>query len=689
MANKESGEFNKESDPQASNVASLLYRKSIAWAKFHNSTGESVQGWILMAKGRLGVTTGHIVEKLKGVSHIDIFHSFGNEPEYKTHRIMKQRVSKDRDLFFFELEVAELFKDITHFMRSRTKPLDCKIVRPVRCTFDFDSDTTQLIAGTYLTPVAQARMTDGTSYDHCLVAVDCEGGLGECGLPYLLFNTSSTTKIEGLHQGSGRQGSIIMPIYQEDFSEIEHWEMTEADEIFEKECFKDLEVKFSDTLKKFPGMRYYGEINKTPSQIQKTNIEKTVYAAGVPAIIDGKRIWLEPPEPVLQAPAILRKTVEGKDPHKLAYRKLKGHVIKPPPKEMENNEVYNGTFSKQLDKHNVRMLTIEEAVFGSSDLGIPPIDLDTCTGFPWKLYGITRRMLIDPVKRIIDPRLRRAVEHLRTMSILRKVVMHVTMHQLKDETRELSRVLEAYTRAYQMGSLHHLIFHRMSFGFFVFETEHNKDSDISVGLNPYSIDWDLLAQQLSVFSDIIAHDVSGWDLNFPYWFAYFLAGQTCQRYGISHTSDHGRCILASYIQTVMPIVLMPDGTLWYALIMASGTFGTSFVNSSFNSVKTRVILRRALLDAGYLPPVYDEILVNKNFGDDNTISSSKTIQEVFNGVILARLAKELFNHTHTDPMKGNNIQPSMKLEQAVYLCRGFKRWRGYWVGPLNESSSQV
>jgi hypothetical protein len=304
------------------------------------------------------------------------------------------------------------------------------------------------------------------------------------------------------------------------------------------------------------------------------------------------------------------------------------------------------------------------------------------------LFGWDRKKLIGEDKKFIHPLLRAEVEYIKKEAEEGRVVPHVTIHRLKDETRPLDRVSKAYTRAFQIGSIQMLIFHRMSVGFYLFQTEHDQKSEIAVGLNPYSTHWDQMGEKLRQFDHFGASDVGGWDLRYmsPQ-LAYLFHTPLTTTYSIDPNGKHGRCIKATMLQTFTCLILMADGRMYYACIMISGSFGTSGFNTVFNSAKTRTIFIYLREKHGISPIVkFKDNALARKFGDDSVEAWLKAIHAWFNGKTVAQAAKELFDHEHTDPRKGNNIPESMKMEELEFLCRKWKFMMGVWTAPLSTDS---
>lgn len=678
----------RQADQQAMDVANCCYQKAIVWCRFSNAAGKQKYGFMFLPRTAQGVVMHHIVAELGIVTAVDMFYNVTEEGEWRTRRISDQRIDEKRDLHFLTIELCDQVKDLVHHLRSNGDGLTSSVRMPVRLSYDSSTGYQRLVQGTIVNPYITVRMEDGVLHSNCLFARDCEGAAGECSLPYVLFNSGLTKgKIIGLHAGASTTGAVIMPLYQEDFGPLKKGQTVEAETILAThQGLEKVVISHQDRAPIRKGFRYYSSVNIKPPQPQKSQLEKTAFATGIHTNVSGKPEWWPAPLEVNSAPAVLKKTVDGKDPHLLAYRKKIGKISPLPPPEVFEPKMYTGCFSRNISEHDVFILTLRQAIFGWPEKGIPPIDLKTSPGFPWILLNLTREDLIDVKTQWIDPRLVREVTFIYDCARKGIVVPHVTTHCLKDELRDLDRVAQAYTRAFQIGNLQMLIFHRMVFSFWVFQTEHQKDSPVQVGINPYSSDWDLLANLLATFPDIISRDTSAWDLGMPDYFAQLLADSVSEAYSPRISEEHVLMILVALQQTIVIVVLMPDGHMYTMYGMGSGTFGTSFINSVVNTVIIRTVYyrcQRNVLPADLYP--FEEHAHDATFGDDNSISKSHTVTPFYNGETVTLNTKKMYDWDVTAPDKTSETR-DFTLEENIFLSRGFKKVDGFWVSPLKLSS---
>jgi hypothetical protein len=666
-----------ENDPQASDLGRIILTKNLRIVEIVDPVKErSVNTWITMMKGNMGVGVLHVLEDLPTASYAKFWTGEG-ETEFMRIPIVSIKKEPDRDIAIYTFKLLDPVRDITKHLRD--KPITDKLKGIARLSYDTGRDTVTL--GNYVEPFGGiSEYETGQRVRDVLRVNGFPNQASDCGKPYLVFNTHVDRKLIGIHIAGNGSDALVAPLYASDFVSEPDICINESEKLFVKQGLDSkIKIDIPELREHLPNMKHAYTCNRSPPQPMHTALEKTVITTGCHATIDEKVCWLQPPWPVTEKPAKLRPfdTENGRiNPHEVAYRHLKGHTTPLPPPELDLPSMYDGCFSKNIDHHWVRMLTIEEAVFGVPELNIPSIDITTSPGFPWILETVKRKNLIDKDKRWIHPDLINEVNFLVSEAEAGRVVPHVTVHCLKDEPRDIEKSDLGQTRAFQIGSLQHLIFHRMSTGFWVFQTEHDQDSDISVGLNVYSTDWDKHYAEITKFekdpknAEVKAEDCRGWDLRYPPWFAFYVWMIACMVYNIKPKSKHGLCFLASVIQTFYGYVLMPNGKLHAAFYMKSGTFLTSFLNSVFNSVRERCMFLRLCMRQNLLLK-FDDYISQKKFGDDGCAGVHPDIRHWYNCKTVAAMAKQMFNQEHTAPNKSLDLPTFFKINDADYLCRRF------------------
>lgn len=669
-------------DPNADEIARIILGQHLRCVELVDpKVNKSVMAWVMMWKGNMGTSVLHVLDDMPNPLFAKFFFGDGKD-EYSVHPIVSIKKDKDRDTAFFRFHGMDPVRDITKHLVN--KPITEKRCGVARLSYDRGRDTITL--GTFIEPLHGAiAYKDGTVVRDLLRVNGFPNQASDCAKPYMFFNPKEPLKIIGHHVAGNGSDCLVAPLRPEDFEDGNFAETpVYSDKMWSKQG-QDPEIYFTFPEEKqhLPCMRHYATCSRQPPQPMHTTIQPTILNTGCNAIIDGRTVEFKPPWDVTEKPAKLRPFMKENgvtvNPHELAYRKLKGHVYPLPPPELTVDSSYKGCFSASTAHHWVRMLTIEEATFGVPELGIKSIDVTTSAGFPWVLKGIKRTDLINKDTRWIHPDLRAEVEYLVKETEAGRIVPAVFIHCLKDEVRPLERADAGYTRAFQIGSVQMLIYHRMSSMFWVAQTEEDQTSDISVGINVFSTHWDVTHAHITEYdaddpqhAEIEAKDISGWDLHYLFYFYVYIWLAVCNFYNIPPTSNHAKHLFAAFCQTMCGYVLAWDKRLFIANFMKSGSFLTSFLNSCLNSVIDRTCFVR-LCRQQNLVLKYDDYVKSKKFGDDGISGIVKAIRTWFNCVTLAAMAKTMYNHDHTAPNKSSNMPEMFLIAEADYLCRRFIR----------------
>jgi hypothetical protein len=519
----------------------------------------------------------------------------------------------------------------------------------------------------------------------------------------------------GINTAGSEDSSYVAPIYIED---IEHMRtlIAKIRSVSDIQNIANCAIDFADPLmiaccpiKETPqsgfyeGMPVYAIIDKPGNMPQKTNLIPTPVKTGQMRLNE----WIPPPYELKTAPAKLR-TTEFIDPLHLSFRKEKGRRMYfgldlfPP-------EYWRGIFTEYFRDFKYRILTLEEAINGIPTLGnCHGIALNTCAGHPWSQYGYSRTDLIvrdSPHPNVgpfilgtkpsanmfqerrgeiglwVHPDLQCAIYMMFYHAKLGLVTPAYFLYMLKDETRPLDRVNLGYTRGFAMGSIHQLIYCRMVLGLFISTLEKGIDYDTCVTVNPFSSHWTKLFSRLSQFgNNFFSHDVEAWDIN--YFVQKFCPAlmynmhlhlkielYSFEFYCISNATYGG--FMGRYIVRSIVIIRMN---------MPSGWYCTTSYNTIAASVKNRSIWGEVSTEP------FDSHVAAVLGGDDSDISVDDESQEIFNGLVVARLAKQKFNHTHTSSTKGPVVEKFDLPGTTVFYKRPFVECNGIYLAPLDPDT---
>lgn len=511
---------------------------------------------------------------------------------------------------------------------------------------------------------------------------------GDCGQPYFLDNDTVTTYLLGIHTGRHINSSIIAPILRKDLldfiasmppemAEAASWTMAEP------ESFEDVRVRLQVKFGSFCGIRQVYETSKPAYIPSTTNLVPTPFVKG----INSTQGFLPPPFPVNNLPAALTKTALRKSFRKVAQKKWQFV------KYLEDPMMWAGVFTSDMPSHAWQPLTIEQAMFGVPELGnCHSIAMDTSLGWPYVQDGYTKPMLIVKPgphnEGFIHQRIRQVVLRRQALALLRKMLPTFFTWTLKDETRPRQRVEEELSRGFQASPIDSVLYEKMYYGRFVSFLERTRDHDVQVGLNPYSMDWTILAKRLLTYGDdvLMAGDVDGSDIrimclafahhfhkHYVRFFSYMDEETKLQTYSAIMSGSHPFVVVREIV-----IVL---------LSMASGRWSTSWFNSVIYSVTGRVCYHVSCLRAKVDPSFFefDKWVIQLIFGDDYNGSRHKLVTW-WNNNIRKQLFEEIFFMTITAPNKNLTVPDNYSLKEIDFLCRTFVPYKGIFLAPLNSDA---
>uniref|UniRef100_A0AAT9J7T9 RNA1 polyprotein n=1 Tax=Reaumuria songarica fabavirus TaxID=3115798 RepID=A0AAT9J7T9_9SECO len=319
-----------------------------------------------------------------------------------------------------------------------------------------------------------------------------------------------------------------------------------------------------------------------------------------------------------------------------------------------------------------------------------PLVMNTSEGYPHVLSregtkGKSRFFSYDQGKLVPTPYLEGCIEKLESEAAER-VPELVGIEHAKDEKLPRRKIFEKpKTRLFTVVPMEFNIVLRKKFLRFVRFIMMRRDVlPCQVGINPYSREWNRLAVSLlEKGDDILCCDYSSFDgllgkhvmCHIARIINKFCGGDTrlceqrknlllscCSRYGIS------------------------AGKVWRIENgIPSGVALTVILNSIFNEVIIKYIYRVAVKDK-LLGASFDRYIKMVTYGDDNLISVSPTIHELFNGSIVKEGAHAL-GITITDGC--DKTLPAIEfrsLTSCDFLKRSFRKIDGLWQGPMDMDS---
>lgn len=379
-------------------------------------------------------------------------------------------------------------------------------------------------------------------------------------------------------------------------------------------------------------------------------------------------------------PALLRPTVidgELKSPVDNYFQNKLGKQYRVP--EPEPLQSFKGFLPNSFNPNNVKVITIEEAIFGIPGV-LKAMDRTTSVGYFYKKLHLSRSDLFGPSpqdnggKIQIHPILRRDVEI--KMQTLRegKIPSGVIELFLKDELRAPEKVSQADTRAVDPMDLASLIVQRMVLGTFI--EEGMKDpvfSPVALSINPHSSQWG------AVYS---RHRGRG---------KRMIGGGDFRYYDISIKNrirdDFIRMVRENHPDPdLAERVILINFISWHicgkiAFLRPWGTSTGSLITGYFNCFANWWIHKSAFLTVEK-EERWEEVFTTF-VGDDSLFSTPESLKH-FNMQVIQKFCEEKLAMVYTSPTKDDNM--FVDWDTLTFLKRRFVMDHRGVMAPLAEGS---
>lgn len=236
----------------------------------------------------------------------------------------------------------------------------------------------------------------------------------------------------------------------------------------------------------------------------------------------------------------------------------------------------------------------------------------------------------------------------------------------KDEKKEIEKVEEGKTRAFQNGGFDSLATNKRYFGAFASWVTLNRiDNGITGGVNVYSDEWHFLAQKLknaSIHPNVGAGDFKAFDGSHMSIFIWYICIEINKWYDDGH--DQERLILI--LDLMSPLILDFDLVVELSHSLPSGHFLTFLMNSVLNHCYHAMCW---VLADQRLEEFYKQVYLATH-GDDSIFRVSDQYVEIFNEYTLEKLMVHI-GLTYTSETKGVSEVPLRFLYEVQYLKRSF------------------
>lgn len=348
-------------------------------------------------------------------------------------------------------------------------------------------------------------------------------------------------------------------------------------------------------------------------------------------------------------------------------------------------------FAKATANYDAKTLSFEEAVVGSNVMGLKSLTRSTSVGFPLCMKASDKKYFFGSdedfnltTKEALE--LQSEVFELEQLLRSGKRPQFVCRDFLKDETRKLGKS----ARLIAGTDIRYYILCRMFFGAFVGSVcRSHQESGMCLGMNPYS-EWDVL-KRLLINPDPTGKNV--WDGDF----GQFDSSQMprllwdCLEYinnwyavrGCGEDNPIREALFWDLVSSrhLMSLTGKATTVVEWSKSLPSGHFLTSTINS---------MLSMGLVAASYIGLTgrldFWDTSAAVSLGDDNVVSTSDALVEVFNQVTVSRYLRDTFDMVYTAGRKGEELRPVIGIDDVVFLQRRFAMKNGRVVCPIRPES---
>lgn len=393
------------------------------------------------------------------------------------------------------------------------------------------------------------------------------------------------------------------------------------------------------------------------------------------------------------APAVLRPVLRDGiyvDPMQKAYAKYDIEHMKFTDRQKEIlvnavGQIFDHQLNVSLIVKTPRVFTVKEALYGTEESdGLFAIAANTSAGWPLNLPGWknVKKLLYppDPSNPVYVLNLQlfeEEIEALIEAYIRGERPEWYYVDVLKIERRLLEKILDVKSRMFSAGPFPLLVLFRMYFGHFDVVYKQNRITNWStVGVNPYSIDWEALARHLCKFDPprkalVGAGDYSSFDCTHNP-FIHDLIVDHINRYFYSNGLDEDHRIRTMLFKEISNSKHIVNGVqVQWNGGMPSGNSLTIIINNFYNKTGFAYCYIRILEDNPQIPLSPNDFAENVVLavnGDDNGFSVHPELREFMNELTLPKYMAEI-GLIYTTELKSTATQKFRTLEEITFLKR--------------------
>jgi len=339
---------------------------------------------------------------------------------------------------------------------------------------------------------------------------------------------------------------------------------------------------------------------------------------------------------------------------------------------------------------HARVLTDDEAVAGvEGDAFLAPINRKSSPGFPLtrEKKGMPGKMRwLGDTEYKLDPEIKEKMKQVEENAKNNVRTPTIWTDTLKDERRPLEKVRAAKTRVFAAGPMvYTLVFRKYFLGFAAHCAKNRIENEISIGTNPYSLDWTRTARRLCSKGDkVIAGDFSNFDGTLVLELLAEVVEIVNKFYDDGEENAQIRRVL--WKEIVNSVHVCGDNVYLWTHSQPSGCPITAILNSLYNSISMRYVWLTVMPEEYCTMKAFNEHVAMVSYGDDNCVNISDAVIDHFNQLTIAEGYKEM-GMTYTDEAKSGAMIPYRSIGEISYLKRGFQ-WdedEHQYIAPLDLS----
>lgn len=338
----------------------------------------------------------------------------------------------------------------------------------------------------------------------------------------------------------------------------------------------------------------------------------------------------------------------------------------------------------------LKLFSMEELINGTQEKYIDPINMKSSPGWPYPRSKDGKRHLFEintsnkyvPGKELSDRLYRR-----RELGEKGIRIESLWTDCLKDETRELAKIDEVKTRSFCVAPVDFNIWLRhFTMDFRRRICENRISNGVSIGINPYSLEWTMLANHMTEYSDTgYAGDYSGFDR-----LLHSELMDMCLQFIFDNLPNQSESDLMFFRTLVSEIKFANCVVGKYVYHRNRGLPSGADLTATLNSMVGICYLFYAWLYNA--PNKYQNVVAFINnvkyqvYGDDNMFFPRDSVKSFYNFATVQR-ALLAIGITYTPETKqASTTNEARYIHEMSFLSNGFRPENGFYKATLKKIS---